>query len=102
MSQTTSEVVPFAETRTESDSMGKIEVDATRYWGAQTERSLHHFDIGEDRMPPELIRAFGVLKKAAALVNHDLGKLDEAKTKLIAAAADEVISGRLNEHFPLR
>jgi fumarate hydratase class II len=82
--------------------MGKIEVDATRYWGAQTERSLHHFDIGEDRMPPELIRAFGVLKKAATLVNHDLGKLDEAKTKLIAAAADEVISGRLNEHFPLR
>ncbi|MCU1293326.1 MAG: fumC, partial [Bryobacterales bacterium] len=102
MSQTTSEVVPSAETRTESDSMGKIEVDATRYWGAQTERSLHHFDIGEDRMPPELIRAFGVLKKAATLVNHDLGKLDEAKTKLIAAAADEVISGRLNEHFPLR
>ncbi len=88
--------------RTESDSMGKIEVDASRYWGAQTQRSLHHFNIGEDRMPPELIRAFGVLKKAAALVNNDLGKLDDEKTKLITEAADEVISGSLNDHFPLR
>ncbi len=88
--------------RTESDSMGKIEVDASRYWGAQTERSLHHFNIGTDRMPPELIRAFGVLKKAAALVNHDLGKLDTEKTRLITSAADDVISGKLNEHFPLR
>ncbi|MBV9778492.1 MAG: class II fumarate hydratase [Acidobacteriaceae bacterium] len=88
--------------RTESDSMGAIEVPADRYWGAQTQRSLIHFDIGEDRMPPELIRAFGVLKKAAALVNRDLGKLDEEKTKLIVQAADEVISGRLNDHFPLR
>jgi fumarate hydratase class II len=82
--------------------MGSIEVAADRYWGAQTQRSLHHFDIGEDRMPPELIRAFGILKKAAALVNHDLGKLDEEKMRLIVQAADEVISGRLNEHFPLR
>src|ERR1700761_8141159 len=88
--------------RTESDSMGAIEVAADRYWGAQTQRSLLHFDIGEDRMPPELVRAFGVLKKAAALVNHDLAKLDDEKTRLIAEAADEVIAGKLNEHFPLR
>jgi len=88
--------------RTESDSMGNIEVPADRYWGAQTQRSLHHFDIGQDVMPPELIRAFGVLKKSAALVNHDLGKLDDETTRLITQAADEVISGQLNEHFPLR
>jgi fumarate hydratase, class II len=88
--------------RTETDSMGAIEVAAHRYWGAQTQRSLHHFDIGEDKMPPELIEAFGYLKKAAALVNHDLGKLSEEKTRLIVQAADEVISGKLNEHFPLR
>jgi fumarate hydratase class II len=89
-------------TRTESDSMGSIEVASDRYWGAQTQRSLHHFDIGRDTMPPELIRAFGTLKKAAALVNHDLGKLDEEKTKLIVQAADAVIAGELNDHFPLR
>ena len=89
-------------TRTESDSMGTIEVAADRYWGAQTERSLHHFAIGGDTMPPELIRAFGTLKKAAALVNHDLGKLDDEKTRLIVQAADSVIAGELNEHFPLR
>ena len=87
--------------RKESDSMGEIEVAADRYWGAQTQRSLHHFDIGEDVMPPELIRAFGVLKKSAALVNRDLGKLDDEKTRLITQAAEEVISGRLNDHFPL-
>jgi fumarate hydratase, class II len=89
-------------TRTESDSMGKIEVPADRYYGAQTARSLIHFAIGKDIMPPELIRAFGILKKAAALVNQDLGKLSPEKAALIAQAADEVISGRLNEHFPLR
>src|SRR3954463_10398302 len=89
-------------TRTESDSMGPIEVPSDRYWGAQTQRSLKHFDIGEDRMPPELIRAFGVLKKAAALVNRDLGKLDDEKTKLITQAADEVIAGTWNNEFPLR
>lgn len=89
-------------TRTESDSMGQIDVASERYWGAQTQRSLHHFDIGTDRMPPELIRAFGILKKAAALVNQDLGKLEPEKTQLITAAADEVISGRLNDEFPLR
>ena len=88
--------------RTESDSMGKIEVPTDRYYGAQTARSLIHFDIGKDTMPAELIRAFGVLKKAAALVNQDLGKLSGEKAGLISQAADEVISGKLNRHFPLR
>src|SRR5260370_39808606 len=89
-------------TRTESDSMGKIEVPADRYYGAQTARSLIHFAIGKDVMPPELIRAFGILKKAAALVNQDLGKLSAEKSSLITQAADEVIAGKLDEHFPLR
>jgi len=89
-------------TRTESDSMGTIEVPADRYYGAQTARSLIHFAIGKDTMPPELICAFGILKKAAALVNLDLGKLSKEKAKLIVQAADEVISGKLDEHFPLR
>ncbi len=89
-------------TRVESDSMGKIEVPANVYWGAQTQRSLIHFNIGRDTMPPELIRAFGVLKKAAALVNQDLGKLPADKAKLIVQAADEVIEGKLNDQFPLR
>ncbi len=82
--------------------MGKIEVPNDRYYGAQTARSLIHFNIGRDVMPPELIRAFGILKKAAALVNQDLGKLPAEKAKLIVQAADEVIAGKLDEHFPLR
>jgi fumarate hydratase class II len=89
-------------TRTESDSMGQIEVPSHVYWGAQTQRSLLHFDIGRDIMPPELIRAFGILKKACALVNQDLGKLPPDKAKLIVQAADEVIAGKLNDQFPLR
>ena len=89
-------------TRTESDSMGKIEVPSNVYWGAQTQRSLLHFDIGRDVMPPELIRAFGTLKKACALVNQDLGKLPSDIAKLIVQAADEVIAGKLNDQFPLR
>jgi fumarate hydratase class II len=89
-------------TRSESDSMGKMEVPADRYYGAQTARSLIHFAIGKDTMPPELISAFGVLKKAAALVNQDLGKLPPEKSKLIVQAADEVIAGKLHDHFPLR
>ena len=89
-------------TRAETDSMGAIEVPTDRYYGAQTARSLIHFAIGKDTMPPELIRAFGVLKKAAALVNQDLGKLAPDKTSLITQAADEVIAGKLDEHFPLR
>jgi fumarate hydratase class II len=89
-------------TRTETDSMGAIEVAADRYWGAQTERSLHHFNIGEDKMPREMIRALGILKKASALVNEELGKLSAEKSMLIAQASDEVIAGKLDEHFPLR
>src|SRR3974390_997626 len=89
-------------TRTESDSMGKIEVPMDRYYGAQTARSLIPAPLGKDTMPPELIRSFGILKKAAALVNRDLAKLPEDKCNLIVQAADEVISGKLNEHFPLR
>ena len=88
--------------RTESDSMGKIQVPVDRYYGAQTARSLIHFDIGHDTMPPELIRALGILKKAAAMVNQDLGKLSPEKANLIVQAADEVIDGKLNAHFPLR
>src|SRR6202140_4723933 len=87
---------------TETDSMGAIEVANDRYWGAQTERSLLHFAIGFDRMPGSVGRAFGILKKAAAEVNRDLGKLPPDKAKLITAAADEVISGKLDDHFPLR
>jgi fumarate hydratase class II len=82
--------------------MGKIEVPSDRYYGAQTARSLIHFDIGRDTMPPELIRAFGILKKAAALVNQDIGKLPPEKARAIVAAADEVIAGKLDGHFPLR
>src|ERR1700747_1900250 len=82
--------------------MGKIEVPSDRYYGAQTARSLIHFDIGLDKMPPSLIRAFGILKKAAALVNQDLKKLSPEKARLIVQAADEVIAGKLDEHFPLR
>ena len=93
---------PGVPARSESDSMGKMEVPADRYYGAQTARSLIHFAIGKDTMPPEMIRAFGILKKAAALVNQDLGKLSAEKAKLISQAADEVISGKLDEHFPLR
>ena len=90
------------DTRVETDSMGEIEVPADVYWGAQTQRSLKHFNIGFDVMPRELIRALGILKKAAAIVNHDLGKLPEDKMKLIVRAADEVIEGKLDSHFPLR
>jgi fumarate hydratase class II len=88
--------------RVESDSLGTIEVPADVYWGAQTARSLIHFSIGRDMMPPELIRAFGILKKAAALVNAELGKLPAENARLIVQAADEVIAGRLNDQYPLR
>ena len=98
---------PFPEkqtkpTRNETDSMGTIEVPADRYWGAQTQRSLQHFNIGNDVMPREMIRALGILKKACALVNHELGKLSEEKLTLIVQACDEVIEGKLDKHFPLR
>lgn len=90
--------------RIEKDSMGNIEVPGHAYWGAQTQRSLHYFSIGDetDNMPPEVIKSFGILKKAAALANHKLGFLSKEKTDLIVKAAEDVISGRLNEHFPLR
>jgi fumarate hydratase, class II len=100
--QLMTEPASHPQARTESDSLGEIEVPADVYWGAQTARSLIHFNIGRDRMPPELIRAFGILKKAAALVNRDLGKLPEDKTGWIVRAADEVIAGQLDDHFPLR
>ncbi|PTX95222.1 class II fumarate hydratase [Spartobacteria bacterium LR76] len=82
--------------------MGQISVPHDRYWGAQTARSLIHFNIGNDVKPPELIRALGILKKACALANNELGKLSDEKTKLIVQAADEVIAGKLDDHFPLR
>tara|TARA_B100001248_G_scaffold262733_1_gene261899 strand:- start:20170 stop:21564 length:1395 start_codon:yes stop_codon:yes gene_type:complete len=87
--------------RIEKDTMGEIEVEASRYWGAQTQRSLQNFKIGKDHFPREMIRALGILKKAAALTNAELGVLDEKKAKWIAQAADEVIAGKLDEHFPL-
>ena len=91
-----------SQTRIETDSMGPIEVNQNCYWGAQTQRSLKYFAIGNDLMPEELIRAFGILKKAAAIVNQDLGKLSPEKANLIIQAADEVIAGQLMTHFPLR
>ena len=90
------------ETRIETDSMGEIEVPANRYYGAQTARSLIHFDIGEETMPRELIRGMGVLKKASALVNAELGLMPENIKQLISKAAEEVIEGKLDDHFPLR
>ncbi|MEO6391435.1 MAG: lyase family protein, partial [Pyrinomonadaceae bacterium] len=102
MSHDATEMNPRSATRTETDSMGPIEVAADRYYGAQTQRSLIHFNIGDDRMPREMIRALGILKKAAALVNQDLGKLPAEKANLIVQACDEVIAGTLDEHFPLR
>ncbi|MBE2181080.1 MAG: class II fumarate hydratase [Chthoniobacterales bacterium] len=89
-------------TRSETDTMGAIDVPSHRYYGAQTARSLVHFAIGDDTKPRELVRALGVLKKACALVNRDLGKLPADKADLIASAADEVIEGKLDDHFPLR
>src|ERR1700733_92739 len=89
-------------TRLESDSMGTIEVPANAYWGAQTQRSIEHFAIGHDLMPKELIRAFGILKKAAAMTNHDLGLMKKDLMDLIVKAADEVIAGKLQDQFPLR
>src|SRR5262249_21144663 len=91
-----------AQTRIETDSMAQIEVRSDRYWGAQTQRSLLHCNMGDDGMPRDRIRALGILKKAAALVNQDLGKLPAEKAALIVRACDEVIAGNLDDHFPLR
>jgi fumarate hydratase class II len=87
--------------RIETDSMGEIEVSADRYWGAQTQRSLHHFSIGGDHFPRPMIRALGILKKAAALTNGELEMLTHDTVELIVSAADEVIEGQLDAHFPL-
>src|SRR3954466_2537395 len=89
------------ETRTETDTFGPIEVAADRYWGAQTQRSLQNFRIGEERMPLPLIRALGLVKCAAAEVNQSLGLLDRKRARAIVAAAQEVIDGRLDDQFPL-
>jgi fumarate hydratase class II len=94
----------MTESRTETDSLGAIEVPGDRYWGAQTQRSLHHFSSGDpaaDRMPMEVVRALALLKKAAAMVNADRGLLDRQLADLIVAAADEILDGALDEHFPL-
>ncbi|HHD77867.1 MAG TPA: class II fumarate hydratase [Campylobacteraceae bacterium] len=89
------------ETRVEKDTMGEIEVPKDAYWAAQTQRSVQNFRIGEEKMPDEIIRAFAILKKAVALVNKDLGKLDAKKAEAIAQAADDVLSGKLAGNFPL-
>ena len=87
--------------RSETDSMGEIKVASDRYWGAQTQRSLENFTIGYDHFPREIIRALGIIKKASAQANADLGVLPKDKADLICRAADEVIDGRLDDHFPL-
>ncbi len=88
-------------TRQESDSMGTIEVPADHYWGAQTQRSLIHFSIGDDHMPKAVYHAYGYVKKAAAIVNAEAGKLSREKADLISKVADEVIAGKLDSEFPL-
>src|SRR5919199_4352826 len=93
---------PRPATRTETDSMGPIEVPSERYWGAQTARSLIYFPISHNTMPRSVIRAFGILKRAAAEVNQELGKLPPEKARLIVQAADEVTEGKRDDHFPLR
>src|SRR6478609_3722981 len=90
-----------ARTRTETDSFGPIEVPSDRYWGAQTQRSIENFRIGTERMPRPLIRALAIVKRAAAEVNHSLGSLDARRARAIARAAQEVIDGKLDDHFPL-
>src|SRR5215510_4455239 len=96
------EVGPPGSTRIEVDTLGEVEVPAGAYWGAQTQRSLTYFAIGEDRMPIEVIRVLALVKKAAALVNAELGVMPPERAALIAQAADEVIAGALDDQFPLR
>ena len=91
----------MTKTRTESDTFGSIEVPADRFWGAQTERSRRNFRIGEERMPNPIIRALGLIKHAAAEINHRLGSLDKKRAQAIARAAREVMDGGLDDHFPL-
>ena len=87
--------------RIERDTMGEVRVPADKIWGAQTQRSLENFKIGTEKMPRELVEAFAMLKKSLALVNHDLGKLDQTKKEAIVAACDEIIAGGLEDAFPL-
>src|SRR5438067_2703920 len=91
----------MTKTRIETDTFGPIEVAADRYWGAQTQRSLQNFRIGEERMPCPLIRALGLVKRASAEVNQSLGLFDRKRARAIVAAAQEVIDGKLDDHFPL-
>jgi fumarate hydratase class II len=91
----------MADQRIEKDTFGDIAVAADRLWGAQTERSLHHFDISTEKMPAELIRALAWVKRSAAVVNRDLGTLPAEKAGAIVAAADEVLAGRHDDQFPL-
>src|SRR5437016_14438795 len=90
-----------AATRIETDTFGPIEVPADRYWGAQTERSRRNFRIGEERIPKPIIRALAIIKRAAAEVNHALGSLDARRARAIARAAQDVIEGKFDDHFPL-
>src|SRR5438270_6687610 len=92
---------PRNKTRTETDTFGPIDVPAEKYWGAQTQRSLQNFRIGEERMPLPLVRALGLVKRAAAEVNQSLGILDRKRGRAIGEAAQEVIDGKLDDHFPL-
>ena len=91
----------MSKTRTETDTFGPIEVGADRYWGAQTQRSLQNFPIGTERMPVPVVRALGLIKRAAAETNRELGSLDARRAKAIVTAAQEVVDGRFDEHFPL-
>src|SRR5215471_8586200 len=90
-----------AGTRTESDAFGPLEISADKLWGAQTERSLHNFRIGSERMPIEIVRALGLIKRAAADVNRQIGSLDGKRARAIIAAAQDIADGKLDEHFPL-
>src|SRR5690625_3100033 len=87
--------------RIEKDTLGEIKVPADKYWGAQTQRSKENFPIGKEKMPIEIIRAFAILKKSTAIANRDLGLLDDKKAQAIEFAADKVLSGALDDHFPL-
>lgn len=91
----------MSKTRTETDTFGPIEVDANSYWGAQAQRSLGNFKIGWEIQPAPVVRALGIVKRAAAEANMELGKMDAEMGKVIVAAAQEVIDGKLNDHFPL-
>ena len=88
------------EYRIEHDSMGEVQVPADRYWGAQTQRSFQNFPIGTEKIPMEVIRAFAILKKAAAIANNRLGKLDEKRLALISQVCDEILAGKLDDNFP--